>query len=61
VLNKPLAEEQEDMRSRWSDPAYRWEHDSALRRRYLKEINEKVPASRHNVETTLRGSSETVE
>jgi hypothetical protein len=37
MLNKPLEEEQADMRSRWADPAYRWANDSLLRRRYAKE------------------------
>lgn len=31
---KPLREEQADMRSRWSDPAYRWANDSNLRRKF---------------------------
>lgn len=30
---KPLREEQADMKARWSDPLYRWTHDSALRKR----------------------------
>lgn len=40
-MNKPLGEEQADMRTRWSDPAYRWANDSELRRRYSKEFREK--------------------
>lgn len=36
MLNKPLREEQADMKSRWSDPSYRWANDSALRRRYMQ-------------------------
>jgi hypothetical protein len=35
---KPLKDEQADMRLRWLDPAYRWQNDSALRKKLeLKE------------------------
>jgi hypothetical protein len=36
---KPLKEEQAAMKSRWSDPAYQWANDSALRRKILKETD----------------------
>lgn len=65
MLKNPLKEEQAAMKTRWSDPAYRWGNDSALRRRYLKETNANatrlpVQAPRHDVETVLcSGSGET--
>ena len=33
-MQKPLREEQAEMRARWSDPAYRWANDSNLRRKF---------------------------
>lgn len=41
---KPLREEQADMRQRWSDPSYRWIHDSALRRK-LDRNQSTLPSS----------------
>jgi hypothetical protein len=38
MLVKSLVEEQTDMRQRWADPAYRWQNDSEIRRRYSKEF-----------------------
>jgi hypothetical protein len=61
MLKKPLREEQADMKLRWSDPAYQWANDPAIRRRYLKETHEKVPASRHDVETTLHSSGKVID
>jgi len=44
-----LKEEQSAMRERWADPAYRWEHDSELRKRFVKEFRDRhepqVPSS----------------
>lgn len=56
MLNKPLADEQADMRSRWADPAYRWSNDSALRRRYTKETNAKQKREVPNREPKIQGS-----
>lgn len=39
TMLKPLKEEQAAMKSRWSDPAYQWANDSALRRKILKETD----------------------
>ena len=37
------------MRERWADPAYSWEHDSELRKRFVKEFRDRhepqVPSS----------------
>ena len=46
-MQKSLGEEQANMRSRWSDPQYRWANDSELRKRYAKEF-------RNENETTER-------
>lgn len=47
---KPLVEEQAEMRTRWSDPSYRWANDSELRKRYSREFRhdgdqQEVPSS----------------
>ena len=40
-MNKPLKQEQADMRARWSDPAYRWANDPELRKRFTPKEHEK--------------------
>ena len=61
MLSKPLREEQADMRSRWSDPAYQWANDSNLRRKLDARRNVAVPnevhQTGHNVEQPLRSGS----
>ena len=42
---KPLREEQADMKARWSDPAYQWANDSALRRKFDRRHQQEVPSS----------------
>ena len=69
MLNKPLEEEQADMRARWADPSYRWANDSEIRKRYTKEFRENreqtapnsVHEPRHNVEKPHSGGSEETE
>ena len=65
---KTLGEEQADMRARWSDPSYRWQNDSELRRRYSKEFREtreeqaipnSIHESRHNVAQPHKGEHTT--
>ena len=60
---KPLGEEQAAMRSRWSDPQYRWVNDSALRKRYAKEFRHEdtLQTPRHEVEQPLCSGSAEVE
>ena len=36
------------MRLRWGDPAYRWQNDSELRKRYLKEAQRDTKKERPN-------------
>ena len=62
MLDKPLAEEQADMRARWSDPSYRWANDSALRRMFhanwSEGATEQVHKSGHNVAQPHSSGSE---
>ena len=62
---KPLKDEQADMRLRWLDPAYRWQNDSNLRRKFVARRNvvavpNAVHQAGHIVGTALHsGSKET--
>ena len=62
---KPLKDEQADMLLRWLDPAYRWQNDSNLRRKFdarrnVVAVPNAVHQTGHNVDTALHsGSKET--
>ena len=56
MLSKPLREEQADMRSRWSDPAYQWANDSNLRRKLDARRHVAVP-QRGSPNWTQRGAA----
>jgi hypothetical protein len=59
---KPLKDEQADMRLRWLDPAYRWQNDSNLRRKFdarrkCVAVPNAVHQTGHNVDTALHNGS----
>ena len=62
---KSLREEQADMRLRWLDPAYRWQNDSNLRRKFdarrkVVAVPDTVHQTGHIVDAALHsGSKET--
>ncbi len=56
---KPLREEQDDMKARWSDPAYRWANDSNLRRKFdahRESTNVEQPHGSGSTETESKGA-----
>jgi hypothetical protein len=59
---KPLKDEQADMLLRWLDPAYRWQNDSNLRRKFdarrkVVAVPNTVHQSGHIVDTALHSGS----
>jgi hypothetical protein len=60
-MQKPLREEQAEMRARWSDPAYQWANNSDLRRKFHASGNvaasNAVHQTGHNVAEPMRGGS----
>ena len=63
---KPLKDEQADMRLRWLDPAYRWQNDSNLRRKFdarrkFVAVPNTVHQAGHIVDAALHSGSTEVE
>lgn len=59
---KPLKDEQADMLLRWLDPAYRWQNDSNLRRKFdarrkVVAVPNAVHQAGHIVDATLHSGS----